>query len=270
MIPEFLQRYFIDPIYQGTGYNPYNTVVYGLLLGLGILLLFRLFQRLHLSLDAGFLGSLLPFLVLGSVLRVLEDAALLPRSALFITPGIFLLIALIYLGGLFLSLALQRRRSIPYPLPLAALGFALLLAPAYRLLQNLQGLNPLFYVGSATGASLLLSLSLGRLVGRDLDPRSWIFWILGAHFLDLYSTVFAVERYGYFAEHYLEGKLVAAAGTAWVLLPLKLLVLGTVLAFLRWALREEEEERNFWYLALFILGFSPGLRDLLSMLVLGV
>jgi uncharacterized membrane protein len=264
---DFLRKYFIEPIYTGTGYNVVNTLVYGVLLGVGILLSYRIIKRLEIRIDGAFLLGLLPFLALGSVLRALEDAGILPKSALFITPGIFLTIFVAAFLALLLGAAL-RARGIPIHLSMGAAGVLLLIHPVVLLLGNIYILSPLVYVVPALVISTGVVVGIIRLLGIGYMRSGWVYAIVAAHMLDASATVVGVELYGYWEEHYFEGVLIDLLGTGMVIYPLKVLVLFVVIYVVQKALEEENAVR-FWYLAIFILGFSPGLRDLLKIMLVG-
>jgi len=89
--------------------------------------------------------------------------------------------------------------------------------------------------------------------------------VLIGHMLDASATIVAVEYLGYFEEHVFENWLIQAVGTAYVIYPAKAVALGAVF----YAIRHWVENREFWYFAFFVLGFSPGLRDTLTILLLG-
>ncbi|NOZ76190.1 MAG: DUF63 family protein [Euryarchaeota archaeon] len=158
---DFFREYFIDPIYQGTGYNAVNTVVYGLLLGLGIMAGEALVERLKVRIDRDFLAGVFPYLVLASVLRSLVDASVLPRTAFLITPGIFFTIFLIAAGGLGLGLAVQERTGLGYHKTMGAVGLAALPYPVYLVASNLLTLKPLLYIMPLFLASSGFSTSSG-------------------------------------------------------------------------------------------------------------
>lgn len=275
-VVEFIRRYFIEPIY-GEGYNVYNTIVYGLLLGVGIIACYKLIERLRIKVDRFLLYALLPFLALASMLRALEDVRVLPKSAIFITPGIFITIFFIVVAALLISVAIERKKSVPYHKTMLYAGSLLCLYPALLFLK-------LFYALLAGGesypyVSLILilaafSISTGTTIAAiqfskiSMLNNAWVYSIFAAHFLDASATFVGVEFYNYWEEHIFEYALINFAGTAAVLFPLKILVLlFAVFVINRAAL--PEQERNFWYIALFILGFSPGLRDTLKIMVLG-
>lgn len=257
-----LREYFIDPIYQGTGYNPVNTVVYGLLLGFGIMACDALVRRLGLRIDRRFLLAILPFLALASVLRSLVDAQLLPRSFFLITPGIFILVTALAAGALVVGKALPG--PFRYPYGTAVIGLALLLYPVSILLPHVKGYGPFLQIALLLAVTTALTVIALRRLGWG-EPL--IQALFAAHLLDASATIVAVEYYGFWEEHVFEDYLIQAAGTAYVILPFKLLVLVLVIAFLRRTL--EGDSLRFWYFALFVLGFAPGLRDTLTVMLLG-
>jgi uncharacterized membrane protein len=259
---DFLREYFIDPIYQGTGYNTVNTLVYGLLLGIGIMGGEWLVARLRVRIDRDFFIALLPYLVLASVLRALVDARVLPRTALLITPGLFFTIFFFACGALALALLLQKRTGTGYHVVMGAVGTLALVYPTYLVLTNLLTLAPLLYIAPLFFGSSLLFYFLGKAVGIRAPLEQAV--ILG-HMLDASATVVGVEYLGYFEEHVFEDWLIGAVGTAYVLFPAKAVALAVVF----YAIRNWVENRNFWYFAFFVLGFSPGLRDILTILLLG-
>lgn len=258
---QFLQKYFIDPIYQGTGYNVVNTIVYGLLLGVGIIFCYKLLERLRVKIDDRLFTALLPFITLGAFLRALEDALLLPKSALFITPGIFFTIFALAAGALIVSLRLRKE----YRKTMFAAGLLLLIYPLFLLSKNIYTFKPLLYIAAIFAISCMLVLALLR--SFSWLNEKWIYAAFAAHMLDASATVVGVEFFGYWEEHIFEGMLIEKLGTAFVLFPLKIAVLLAVVFVIQRAL--DKNAAKFWYFALFILGFAPGLRDALKIMLLG-
>ncbi len=139
MVREFIEQYFIKPIYTSEGYNIYNTIVYGVLLLAGAYAAVKLLRRLGVKMDEKLFFAALPFVVLGGVLRGLEEfaritgAGLLPVSALFLTPGIYLLVAFLAIMSLTLAVYL---RGLNYASAMAKIGWALVLATLPLLLYD--------------------------------------------------------------------------------------------------------------------------------------
>jgi len=208
----------------------------------------------------------LPFLILASFLRALEDARYLPKSAFFITPGIFVTIFLITLVALLTALYLQSRVNVEYQKIMLGMGVVLLIYPMSIFLKNVYILEPLTYTGFALLVSSTVVILALYFLKIPFLMGGWVYSIFIAHFLDASATVVAVELYGYWEEHVFENFLIRQSGSALILFPFKTAVLVLAIYVIN---RILHKEKNFWYLALFILGFSPGLRDLLKVMLLG-
>lgn len=260
MMIDFIQNYFIGPIYTGEGYNVYNTIAYGLLLGVGIILAEELLRKLRIDINGRFVFGLLPFITLAAFLRSLVDARILPVSFFLITPGIFLTTFFIAVFALLIAKYLERSREIEYHKPLFAIGVILLIYPAALVLQNIA--VPIYFVHII----ILTGLSSGItfVIFKSLNFGKWEKYIVPAHMLDASATFLAVEYLGYFEEHVFENFLIQMSGSALVIYPLKITVLAIVLAMLR-----RLEGGYFWYFALMVLGYAPGLRDTLTIMLIG-
>lgn len=260
MMINFIQKYFITPIYTGEGYNVYNTIAYGLLLGVGIILAEKLLKRLKIEINGRFVFGLFPFITLAAFLRSLVDARILPVSFFLITPGIFLTTFFIAVFALLLAKYLERNQKIGYHKSLFAVGAVLLIYPAALVLQNIAAPIYFIYIILLTG----FSSGITFVIFRTMDFGKWKKYIVLAHMLDASATFIAVEYLGYFEEHVFENFLIHIFGTALIIYPLKITVLAIVLAAIK-----RLEGGYFWYFALMVLGYSPGLRDTLTIVLLG-
>ena len=89
-----------------------------------------------------------------------------------------------------------------------------------------------------------------------------------AHLFDASSTFIAVDFFGYWEQHVLPGALTSLTGSAFVLYPLKISVILISLYLIDDNI-DDEIVKNTLKLCIFILGFAPGLRNFLS-LIMGV
>ena len=84
------------------GYNVVNTLVYALMLAVAVIGIWRAFHYLGIRLDAAFLIAIVPWVLLGSVARTLEDAGLFARDGalvyFFISPIIYMMVGLVVFG----------------------------------------------------------------------------------------------------------------------------------------------------------------------------
>jgi uncharacterized membrane protein len=92
--------------------------------------------------------------------------------------------------------------------------------------------------------------------------------ILLSHMLDASSTYIGVDWFGYYEKHVVPTYLINLAGSAFVMYPLKLLVLLPVLSIIDQSM-EDQSLRNLTKLALITLGLAPAIRNTLR-LTLGI
>lgn len=117
---KFIWKYYFGPIEADAsdkviegikpGYNTVNTITYGLILTLFIFGIYKLLLELEIKVDLKFFLGVLPFIILGSISRVLEDSKLFkkPFIYLFISPIIYFLIALVTIIFLILSKYIEK------------------------------------------------------------------------------------------------------------------------------------------------------------------
>jgi len=102
----FLWKYFAGPIQADAddeitdgispGYNPVNTLTYGIILAWSVSWIYRFLEKKKISVDLRFALSIIPYILLGSTLRVLEDADFFssPVKYIMISPLIYIVIGL--------------------------------------------------------------------------------------------------------------------------------------------------------------------------------
>jgi len=112
---EFVWKYFWGPTVADAddkaygdvneGYNPVNTIVYGLLLVGALFGILKIIQKYKHKIDLWFIIAITPFVVLGATSRVMEDAELFkePLVYLFIAPQIYIVLGLFVLALFVLS-----------------------------------------------------------------------------------------------------------------------------------------------------------------------
>jgi len=93
------------------------------------------------------------------------------------------------------------------------------------------------------------------------------------HFLDAAATYRGIDGYGYFEKHVLPSFLIGLTGTALVMFPLKAVVVILAIWMIDILFRKELEDDprlvGLVKMAIFVLGVSPGIRDMLR-LAMGV
>jgi uncharacterized membrane protein len=94
------------------GYNPVNTTVYAIILAVAVIGIWRAFNHLGIRLDGAFMVAMVPWVLLGSTARALEDKGLFARDGqlvyLFISPLIYIFIGLLVFGLVIASHCIER------------------------------------------------------------------------------------------------------------------------------------------------------------------
>jgi uncharacterized membrane protein len=240
---------------------------------------YRWLDRSGVPLDEPFILATIPYVVLGGLLRVVEDTGLITSDLRFllVTPLIFFLVFSIAAGSLVLSRLFERYHLVPHFLT--------------------------FYGGLGTGASVLVALLLAwwGLTRAALDPTvllailliaagtsfgvmallqlvfRWEFakaplyrLLIIGQMLDASATGYGID-FGpipYQEVHVVGSALIRWTGTAFSLFPLKLLVVIPAIYVLEMYRREGNREfANLILLAMIVVGLAPGVRDMVRMVL---
>jgi len=294
----FIQAYFISPVWERTGYNLVNTLAYAAIALAAVYLIWRYFDKKNISIDRPFWAGALSFVLFGSSLRVLTDSIdsparvmaqtllnasagqsgpfgfiaqitypfilnshVLDYGAWTVTPGIYVLTAAIFLSCVVIGWRLKR----PY---FAAIVGGVLAAINYILLL------PMAKHWDYSILIIAMALGVGAIVcyGLKWKDKKFVLPVMGQA-LDGAATWIAIDVFGpangigYFEQHVLSDAIGRATPLGFGLF--FLLKVGFAIGAV-WAVRKEKEidmrTKSLLLLVIAIIGFAPGLRDLLRML----
>lgn len=268
-LTEFFYEYFVAPIKENTGYNPVNTFVYGVILAVAVFLLYRLLKRMGISVNERFFRALMPYIILGPLLRSMTDVGILPRTYLTVSPGAYFVIAGFAIASLYVvwkNVGVGEKLYSLYfefgLILLAGLVFILLIN-AEKVSVNLKVLA--YFVPALIGAEAVVWLLSKKI--QLIRDNSTLFY---THFYDATTTFIGIDFFGFWEQHVLARWLIDLTGTAATMYLEKFIVLLPVVWALDRVLKDEDPDLiNFVKLAVFILGFGPGTRNLLIMLMGG-
>lgn len=262
----FLWRYIIGPVvadaqgvseatWQGvtavTGYNLVNTSVWALLAALVGYGIYILFERQDIRFDRSTVVYSLPFVVLGGVLRFVEDAGAgsLGMRLLLITPVIYFLIAGIYLLSIVLGEKFAEDRDLfllvsGSLLTLPVFAYSLIFVKEFSLL-----LQPFILASGLTLAAYLL------LQDSYFDAPIYLAAVFSQFFGGAASMVSLSQGYS-------QKQLLAQQATSIFGEPGILVVKAGVLFLAFKVLKdiEEEDVESLLLMALMIVGLATGLR----------
>ncbi len=223
-----------------------------------------LFKRI--ALDEHLFIALAPIILLTISIRVLVDAGMYPKSQFWsVTPGIYLLGLLVGLVAISMGIFIGERLGKEYWTVSFAISapFALyfFVKFASHMAFPIRFFYPLALALSVTALVHFLSPSVR---GLDFLKTKSNISIIFAHMLDASGTFVGVDYYGFFEEHPLPEFIINLAGTAAIMIPLKLLVVSLALYYLE---KSAKPEDDLYYKMLksvfFVLGICPGTRNAL-------
>lgn len=358
---QFIWKYFWGPlkadavghpvelngIWAYEGYTLVSEIIYGLVLIVSLLGIYKFFKFLKVQVNTLFFLSVFPFILLGPIARVLEDSGLFhpPLIYWFISPLIYVQIALYFFGSFLFSYYLEKSRfsfrktlllfggvllcinfvyflftvllpdacsyymppvvlivfslfsfllvagalwyfhKFTYHMSLSSLGILLLLPAIYLIGYWLSG-NPWSDSGETyfivlplvvvlAGGTALGIFALSKKSILPIKPSFINLFLVFGHMLDGWASYIAVKDpfalgliYG--EKHPLPEFLMNHVhGLSYPLV--KLVMVLVVIYLIDTPFKQELEKyvnlRNLLKLAIFILGFAPGFRDLLRVIM---
>lgn len=276
-ILQFINTYYLDPVRGDEGYNTVNTITWAVVLGVCIFGVFRLLEKLEVKITPRFIASVLPFVLAGSTLRVIEDSPAgifhAPFSYLLITPNIYFLVFAITVSCLWISIRLQKAGLVKdFHLTFAGFGllwFFINLVTLLHFENMVFPFVPLFVLGAGTGLTLTFYL-VARYFKSSIFTDPLNLSILMAHLMDASSTYIGIDKLGYFEKHVVPTYLINLTGTALVMYPLKLIIFIGVLYVLDTQFEDDERSLNLKVLikmVILILGLSPATRNTVRMML---
>jgi uncharacterized membrane protein len=286
MISEFIYKYYIDPIRYGQPYNVVDTLTYALILVLGVYILYRwlmrsrYLNRIRLTIDTPFILATLPYVVLGGLLRVVQDTGMITGNIQFllVTPLIYFVLFFFTLGMIFLSRYLQAQGYIKNFLSayafagtMSVVTVALILA-AWGITRTQIDLTVLFVIPlMAVAATAILWAFMRYVLSWKYVNHPLYITLLFSHMLDASATSYGIDMHPalrYVEQHVVGSNLIAWTHTAFVMFPLKLVVLFPAIYVLE--MYRPEADPDFWHLvllAMIVVGLAPGIRDMTRMVL---
>ena len=272
MVNNFLDS-FIRSATDVYAYNPVNTLLFALIFAGGVFFIYEvLIKRFKLKINRNFLFAASMWAFFAMSIRLLYDTGY-TKSVLFITPYVTVIDFALAVGFLFIAIYIEKKKKIEYwktwGLSGALLGLILL------------SLSPL---NNWSGFSMVVALWVVSLVilvwARKIFPKFFTWWNIGvleAHMMDAAGSFIGITFFAFSEAHVLgrslmdyavSGGLTVFGSGAWIMFPLKLIVLIPVLYYLD-RYTGDMQETKYIKTIIFVLGFAIGLRNAFNILILG-
>ncbi len=279
MIGDFIYKYYVDPIVNGGAYTIVDTLTYAIILIISVYLVYKWLIKAGIEIDCSFILALIPYVVLGGFLRVVEDTGIIPYPyyVLLITPLIFFSIFFYTIIVLVLSRILEQKKIIAdYHRGFAAGGIiacAIALIPLVWYGITYTQIN-FFVMAAILGVAFASSAAVWAFIRYVLKweyVEDILFKLLiFGHMLDASATSFGIDLHemAYVEQHVVGRALIDATGTAFSMFGLKLAVVIPAIYILQ-VYRQDGNKELFHLiiLAMIMVGLAPGIRDMVRMVL---
>jgi uncharacterized membrane protein len=280
MISDFIYKYYIDPIRYGEAYTIVDTLTYAAILIISVYLVYRWLSRSGIVINSDFVLATIPFVVLGGLLRVVEDTGMIGSDLKFllITPLIFFTIFGFTIISLVAARSLERAGFVSsFLIPYRMAGVLLSVIAAGLLIwwglteTRLDLVVLCIILAMATVTTALTYAALRYLLKWEYVKNPLYILLIFGHLLDASATSYGIDIHPirYVEQHVVGGALIDWTGTAFAMYPLKLAVLIPGIYILE-MYRRENGESGLWYLlllAMIVVGMAPGIRGMMRMVL---
>ncbi len=275
----FLSEYFISPIISHSGYNPVNTIVYAMIaVVICFFVIYPYLDKKKIKFDYNFALSVIPYVVLGSTLRIFEESHstvhLIERSAnplelgfYFLSPGIYIMIGIATVASLLISIKIAKKRKIN-PLKVFR-NIGIILASPVVIWHLFHLTHPEAFIGIAVTASpsTALAYHIFKKKKKKLFRDRLNVMALFGQALDGSATSIILQFYPVYKEqHFVSNAIIQAFGP-FAFLITKIAVCIMILYLIDMTTRSKEVTKNFAgfvKILIIILGIATGTRDMFS------
>ncbi|RLG18934.1 hypothetical protein DRN75_00500 [Nanoarchaeota archaeon] len=252
----FFYTYFICPIIgKCPGYNIFNTTLYALVSIITVYLIYK-YARKRYKFDMKFVYAVLPFVVLGSLIRVMVDANIYPYTFWTVTPGIWFVMLIFGLINIELGRKISKKDYWKIS-SLAPVIIILTILPNIAL-RNIFGGVLVLVFWSAFTIPFLWMYAI-----KKLDVYSLL--AIAAQMFDASATFISIQFFGYVEKHVLPTFLINLLGP-WAMFALKLAVVLPIIYIIN------KETKNSLArglkITIMILGMATGIRDFIRLIML--
>lgn len=266
IISDFINENFLTPLCHY--YTIIGTITYGIILIFAFLGTYKLLKKLKIKIDKKFFLVLLPFIIYGGWTRALRDYELgiYSQSSLFCSPPIYFFVYAITLASLLLGLLIERKaKKFSYEKTMITIGIILLLYNiSLTTIRNFYGFSIILALISLWS---LIFYAIHKIKPKILSLENT--GIIISHLLDASSTFTALTFFGFYEQHVLPNFFIKTLNLGpWTMFPLKIIVVWTALYYIDKS-KEDLFLKKFLKIVILILGLSLGIRDFLSVSMLG-
>jgi uncharacterized membrane protein len=253
LFSEYNLDYFLAP--KQTGYDVPKTLLYAIVLVVAAYYIYKILKKLKVKINRELAIAVSPYVVLGAMIRVLQDAGTID-SYLFMTPGIYFFVFGITFSVLVVSYFVERRFGIGYYKISFVVGlFLLSFALSHLYFSN-------FYGGFLVGLFFVPWICIIGIKRIRWAVENKIVTLV--HLFDATTTFVSLQFFGYYEQHVLPTALINALGP-FSFIVLKVVAIVAMLVIID-RFSNDKDFNNYIKLIIGILGAATGTRDFISLL----
>jgi uncharacterized membrane protein len=264
----FIDTYFLSPIRVEQGYNYINTVTYAVITLFALYALFLLFKKWNVKINYKFFVSAFSFVFIGAAIRAFVDHGLIWRGFWTVSPGIYLLTTGLFLLFLFIGLILKEQELVKdWHGPAIIFGRLFMFGIAIYFFGNM-GVENIFLTVSLIALIVLATFGFYQLflkLNWEWLTNRYGFTAFTGHLFDAIITAMILYFVGGWEKHPLPRMFIENFG-AFSFIPLKLLVIIPSIYVINKEVKDKQF-RDYLLIAIAILGFGEGLRNILSLIL---
>lgn len=249
-IVDFIQQYYVTPMVQNQGYNFVNTLTYAILVVVVTYLTYKFTEKIKLKINRNFVTSIMILVVLGTTVRLLEEAGIVV-SYFLVTPLIWIEMFAFIFSLFLVSKFMEKRFKIPYYKTLSTAGIILMIIPFALVLGKTTS-----FAGMAIALGILVPFGLFFYLIK-WSPENKL--VSMAHIFDSSATFTAIQFFG-FAEQHVVPRMLIGTFSPLAFIIVKVIVVAGIL-FMIDKYSDDKNFNNFLKLAIAIIGLAPAIRD---------
>ncbi|MDD4354036.1 MAG: DUF63 family protein [Candidatus Nanoarchaeia archaeon] len=253
-ISNFFYEQFISGWSKAESYTWVDTAAYAILAILLISLIYKILKE-KVKFDIKLLLNILPFIILGSIIRVYADTGFYERFFWTVTPGIWILMVILFFTSFFLDKLFKKKIFLNY-LPSILI---LLHLPFFKII-NYSAIPLYILFFSISIIPIFLLRKKYSIFKNNLSIAA-----IMSHLFDATSTFVNIDFFGYIEVHIIGSFFTELFNTGIVMYILKLVVLLPLLYYLD--KDSDKKFSNYLKIMICVLGLGPGIRNFITILL---
>ncbi len=271
-----LQEFFFKPILDSSvqGYNPVNTIVYGVILLLvSFYVLFPLLKKYKIVFSIKFFLALIPFILIGVTLRSLNSFGLFHKTInpldfgfYTFTPGVWILTAFLTILGLIIARFVSKKIGKEFELMLGVIGFVfytpLLLLYLFNFVNAFSFIASLVLIGLVS----FIAFKIITLFKKSFFKEKLNLTALIGQVMDSTATFYAIQFCGFTEQHPVSEMILNTNPVLFIIV--KIILITLIIHFIDKDV-SNPEMNAFIKIFLSILGFATGLASVFKLGLIG-